>query len=61
MDENRTNCPNCGAPLKDGICQYCGTEKAKNVESYITIDSNSIRVGVIVPENYNRKNIVRGV
>lgn len=21
-----TNCPNCGAPLKNGICEYCGTE-----------------------------------
>ena len=21
-----TNCPNCGAPLKNGVCEYCGTE-----------------------------------
>lgn len=21
-----TNCPNCGAPLKNGKCEYCGTE-----------------------------------
>lgn len=21
-----TNCPNCGAPLKGGKCEYCGTE-----------------------------------
>ena len=21
-----TNCPNCGAVLKNGICAYCGTE-----------------------------------
>lgn len=20
-----TNCPNCGAPLKDGWCEYCNT------------------------------------
>lgn len=20
-----TNCPNCGAPLKDGKCEYCST------------------------------------
>lgn len=20
-----TNCPNCGAPLKDGKCEYCNT------------------------------------
>lgn len=22
----RTNCYNCGAPLKGGRCEYCGTE-----------------------------------
>lgn len=21
-----TNCPNCGAPLEDGECKYCGTD-----------------------------------
>lgn len=21
-----TNCPNCGAPIKGGRCEYCGTE-----------------------------------
>lgn len=21
-----TNCPNCGAPLEDGECKYCGTK-----------------------------------
>ena len=26
MNENKTNCPNCGAPLSDGKCEYCGTE-----------------------------------
>lgn len=25
QQENKTNCPNCGAPLKDGKCEYCGT------------------------------------
>jgi ribosomal protein S27AE len=24
-----TNCPNCGAPLRDGKCEYCGTELFK--------------------------------
>lgn len=23
--ELRTNCPNCGAPMSDKQCQYCGT------------------------------------
>ena len=26
MEENKTNCPNCGAPLGGGKCKYCGTE-----------------------------------
>ena len=25
MSKKPTNCPNCGAPLKDGKCEYCGT------------------------------------
>lgn len=29
MKENRTNCINCGAPLTDGKCKYCGTEHIK--------------------------------
>lgn len=25
-DRNKTNCPNCGAPLnQNGHCDYCGT------------------------------------
>ena len=24
--KNRTNCPNCGAPLRGGKCLCCGTE-----------------------------------
>ena len=26
MEEIRTNCPNCGAPLTGNKCKYCGTE-----------------------------------
>lgn len=22
----RTNCPNCGAVIKDNVCEYCGTQ-----------------------------------
>lgn len=22
---DRTNCPNCGSPLKSDVCEYCGT------------------------------------
>lgn len=25
MSDKPTNCPNCGAPLKGGKCEYCGT------------------------------------
>ena len=24
-----TNCPNCGAPIEDGKCPYCGTSFIK--------------------------------
>lgn len=26
MNYLKTNCPNCGGILKDGICEYCGTK-----------------------------------
>lgn len=26
MRQLKTNCPNCGAPLKKGQCEYCGTK-----------------------------------
>lgn len=26
MSNKSTNCPNCGAPLNGGKCEYCGTE-----------------------------------
>ena len=33
MEEKKTNCPNCGAPLADSRCNYCGTEyRAKQKE-----------------------------
>ena len=25
-ESKTTNCPNCGAPLHNGKCEYCGTE-----------------------------------
>ena len=27
-----TNCPNCGAPIEDGKCPYCGTKFLKPKE-----------------------------
>ena len=33
MQDDKTNCKNCGAPLEDGKCKYCGTEyRAKQKE-----------------------------
>ena len=27
-----TNCPNCGAPIEDGKCPYCGTSFMKQMQ-----------------------------
>lgn len=27
-----TNCPNCGAPIENGKCPYCGTKFLKPME-----------------------------
>ena len=33
MEDNKTNCTNCGAPLVGEKCEYCGTEiRAKQKE-----------------------------
>ena len=58
-----TNCPNCGAPMKNGNCEYCGTEKplpGDNCQSYLEITADCIRIGVI-PANYNKSKIVEGI
>ena len=26
MDKSSYNCPNCGAPVKADVCEYCGTQ-----------------------------------
>ena len=33
------NCPNCGAPIKDDVCTYCGTL----IYDFATIDLNQPR------------------
>ena len=38
------NCENCGAPLKNGKCEYCGTEQEKTVESSIVITADHIEM-----------------
>lgn len=39
------NCPNCGAPITGKVCEYCGTQHAKEVEQ-VTIDVSYDRVAV---------------
>lgn len=29
---SKNNCPNCGAPIKGGRCEYCGTEFVQELE-----------------------------
>lgn len=29
-----TNCPNCGAPIQDYICSYCGTVFPSNINAF---------------------------
>ena len=36
------NCPNCGAPLKMGRCEYCGTENGYRANPWMSLASCSI-------------------
>lgn len=49
----RTNCPNCGAPLKIGAshCEYCGTEFETGYVRKIYVDC---RHGIQVVQNKQR-------
>ena len=43
--EEKTNCPNCGAPLDESRkCAYCGTVAIKQEKSEIVITSDSIKM-----------------
>lgn len=33
-----TNCPNCGAPFRHGVCDYCGTEMYGTSSNELAID-----------------------
>lgn len=43
----QTNCPNCGAVLKNGKCEYCGTETQSTsnseIEKYMNGDFKSCK------------------
>lgn len=49
-----TNCPNCGAPYKNGVCEHCGTEQQDKVETYMRITSDAIQIGTVVVGNHNK-------
>ena len=37
------NCKNCGAPVLDGYCKYCGTDYSKAREIQLKIDERKIK------------------
>lgn len=53
------NCKNCGAPLKDGRCEYCGTQvepyrrfvDGENCGSFMEITADRIQIGVVCMEH----------
>ena len=52
-----TNCPNCGAPLKNGTCEYCGTQEEKSkagARMVITSDRIEITCGEVMIDEKDR-------
>ena len=41
-----SNCPNCGAPIHGGICEYCGTVFPKYVEKVEEFKKELVRLRV---------------
>ena len=50
-----TNCRNCGAPIKENRCEYCGTEYHAEKEGYVHITADSIKIGVLVADRMGRR------
>jgi len=44
----RTNCINCGAPLKNGKCEYCGTEY--HLDSLGQVNEYKVKVNIMGQE-----------
>ena len=44
----RTNCINCGAPLKNGKCEYCGTEY--HLDSLGQVKEYKVKVNIMGQE-----------
>ena len=57
----RTNCKNCGAPLKDGRCKYCGTEYKPQIYSMMEVTADWIKIGVLKTPDYPSKVFTSGV
>lgn len=63
MEHSKLNCPNCGAPIKGALCDYCGTVfyDLANVElgqkSFLRIKiSGTVLVLEAVPVRFNIRN-----
>ena len=41
----KTNCINCGAPLKDKKCEYCGTEYT--LDNYGQINEYKVKLNIL--------------
>lgn len=51
MSDKQTNCPNCGAVLKNSKCEYCGTEitpttSASKISDYMNGDYKQMRISI---------------
>lgn len=50
-----TNCPNCGAPLVGGRCEYCGTlspESEEKIQEHRRQMDELVSWGMITPEEF---------
>lgn len=51
-----TNCPNCGAPLHGGKCEYCGTEfSGKGPRMDMKLDISSLPYEEVVTDIFGHK------
>ena len=48
-DNNMTNCPNCGAPLVGGRCEYCGTlspEAEERIQEFMRVMDEGVWLSI---------------
>lgn len=53
------NCPNCNAPIVDGICEYCGTQIETDIQYIVPIYMGGQQIDQVVYSMKSKK-IVRG-